>query len=84
MTKIDSYIPKWLLLRIKLSVVNAVEHNAYAWEFSYWENHWPLGLLFFQYYYDREVILDYIETHGDWGEEQIKQGRIFKSKEVNA
>jgi len=78
MTQLEGYIPTWLRSRVKQSVSNAIKYDRLAYERNFWLNKWPLGLLYFEYYYIKEVITDYIETHGDWGEEQIKEGRIFK------
>lgn len=82
MDDIDDYIPNWLKRKLSMSLLRAIRLDRYQEEFTFWQKNWPLGLLYFQYYYYREVITDYINTHGDWGEEQIKQGRIFKTMEV--
>ena len=83
MTPIDNYLPSWLHQKIKRSVDVAIKFDRYRDEFEYWVKKWPLGLLYFQHYYYKEVLLDYIETHGDWGEEQIKEGRIFNHGRLN-
>lgn len=80
---IEDYIPNWLLHKVKLSVEKAVKYDKYVREFRYWANEWPLGLLYFNYLYYKEVIADYINTHGDWGEEQLKDGNIFKTRRLN-
>lgn len=79
MTKIEGYIPAWLRGRIKRSVVVAIKHDFYQCEANYWATIFPLGKLYFEYYYSKEVIANYIEGHGPWGEEQNKQAREFKS-----
>lgn len=83
MNSIENYIPSWLLHKVKLSVAKAIKYDKYEREYRYWLGEWPLGLLYFNYLYYREVIIDYINTHGEWGEEQIKEGKIFNSRRLN-